>query len=57
VVPPVGKHLSYDAPPVVPKYQHSLWTDPYHLAAIYGNNIRGALKTANLATKYKASTV
>jgi hypothetical protein len=57
VVPPVGKPLSYDAPPVVPKYQHSLWTDPYHLAAIYGNNIRGALKTANLATKYKAPTV
>jgi hypothetical protein len=56
-VPHVEKPSSYATPSVIPKYQHSLWTDPLHLSAIYGNNIRGALKTADLATKYKASTV
>ena len=55
--PPVEETSLYATPTVIPKYRHSLWTDPYHLAAIYGNNIRGAIKTANLATKYKAPTV
>ena len=57
VAPPVEESTTYATPSVIPEYEHSLWTDPLHLSAIYGNNIRGALKTADLATKYKAPTV